>query len=160
MARPYVHRLTGKKEGGLNLAVYPNPRQTPLADHKTLNYLYYFLAGKWATDNGADEALIINPDGTLSETNTANILLVKDKTVTKPASLHVLQGIMQQKVCELFSEWGYRMETRKVRPEDLFSVDQVIISNSLIGAIPVLSLDRAKLKSPSNLCERINNVVL
>jgi len=160
MARPYIHRLTGKKEGGLNLAVYPNPRQTPLADHKTLNYLYYFLAGKWATDNGADEALIINPDGTVSETNTANILLVKDKTVTKPASLHVLQGIMQRKVCELFSEWGYGIETRKVRPEDLFSVDQVVISNSLIGAIPVLSLDRAKLKSSSNLCERINNVVL
>ncbi|MDY6971161.1 MAG: aminotransferase class IV, partial [Thermodesulfobacteriota bacterium] len=160
ISRPYVHRLTGKKEGGLNIVVYPKPRQTPLADHKTLNYLYYLLAGKWATDNGADEALIMNPDGTVSETNTANVLLIKDKTVTRPASPHVLPGIIEQKICELLSEWGYGIETRKIRPEEFHSVDQVIISNSLMGAVPVLSLDGKKLKKPSNLCARINNVVL
>ena len=58
---------------GLKLATYPHPRMTPLADHKTLNYLYYYQAGVWAREQGADEAVILNPDGTISETNTANI---------------------------------------------------------------------------------------
>ncbi|MBW2144243.1 MAG: chorismate-binding protein, partial [Deltaproteobacteria bacterium] len=41
-SHPYTHRLAGKKDPGLHILTYPEPRQTPLADHKTLNYLYYF----------------------------------------------------------------------------------------------------------------------
>ena len=70
----------------MTLDIYPHPRQTPLADHKTLNYLYYFLAGKWAKENGADEALILNPYVSISETNTANILLIQNNTVVIPES--------------------------------------------------------------------------
>ena len=159
-ARPYVHRLKRKKEPGLNLAIYPHPRQTPLADHKTLNYLYYYLAGKWAGAKGADEALIINPDGTVSETNTANILLTTGKTIIKPLSPHVLPGIMEEKVCHLFLDWGYRMEKEKVRPEDLFSADNVLITNSLMGAVPILGVDGRDLKTSPDLCVRINDTTL
>jgi para-aminobenzoate synthetase component 1 len=155
-ARPYTHRLTDKQEPGLNLATYPHPRQTPLADHKTLNYLYYFLAGKWAMSQNADEALILNPDNTVSETNTANILLIKDKTVIRPASLHVLPGIMETVVCKLLSVWDYKVEQRTVKPEDLFTADEIMVTNSLIGAVPVLRLDDHKLPQPSNLWQKIN----
>ena len=41
---------------GLRLRAYPHRRETPLAGHKTLNYLYYKQAGEWAKRNGADEA--------------------------------------------------------------------------------------------------------
>jgi len=159
-ARPYTHRLADKKEPGINLAVYPHPRQTPLADHKTLNYLYYFLAGKWAQEQNADEALILNPDNTVSETNTANILLIKDKTVIKPVSLHVLPGIMDAVVCKLLSVWDYKVEKRTVRPEELFEVDDVLMTNSLMGAVPVLSLNDRSLPKPSNLWQMINQEVL
>jgi para-aminobenzoate synthetase component I len=160
MARPYTHRLAEKKEQGVKLVVYPKPRQTPLADYKTLNYLYYLLAGEWAKKKGADEALILNPDETISETNTANILLIKDKTFIKPVSPHVLPGIMEKIVCELLLSQGYMSESKKLCLEDLFLADQVIITNSLIGALPVLSIDGKKLKKPTNLWMKINNAVL
>jgi len=160
MARPYTHRLTEKKEPGLNLSTYPEPRQTPLADHKTLNYLYYHLAGKWAKAQGSDEALILNPEGTVSETNTANILLIKDKSVINPLSSHVLPGIMANRIYRLFSKWGYAIENKPVSPEDLFWVDQVMITNSLMGAVPILRLDGGKLPKPDDLWRRINNAVL
>lgn len=159
-ARPYTHRLTDKQKPGLNLATYPHPRQTPLADYKTFNYLYYFLAGKWAMAQNADEALILNPDNTVSETNTANILLIKDKTVIRPASLHVLPGIMEAVVCRLLSVWDYKVEKRAVKPEDLFAANEIMVANSLIGAVPVLSLDNKKLPAPSNLWQKINKEVL
>ncbi len=159
-ARPYTHRLTDKQEPGLNLATYPHARQTPLADHKTLNYLYYFLAGRWAMAQNADEALILNPDNTVSETNTANILLIKDKTVIRPASLHVLPGIMETVVCKLLSVWDYKVEQRIVKPEDLFTADEIMVTNALIGAVPVLSLDDHKLPQPSNLWQKINKEIL
>ncbi|MGD9279212.1 MAG: aminodeoxychorismate synthase component I, partial [Desulfobacterales bacterium] len=159
-ARPYTHRLAEKKVKGLNLAVYPHPRQTPLADHKTLNYLYYFLAGKWAKAQNADEALILNPDHTVSETHTANILLIKDNTVTKPVSLHVLPGIMDTEVCKLFTGWGFTIESKKLVLKDVFGFDQIIITNSLIGAVPVLSIDGKKLPEPSDLWKKINKILL
>jgi para-aminobenzoate synthetase component 1 len=160
MTRPYTHRLAKKKERGVKLVVYPKPRQTPLADYKTLNYLYYLLAGEWAKKKGADEALILNPDDTISETNTANILLIKDKTFIRPVSPHVLPGIMEKVVCELLLSCGYVSESKKQYLEDLFLVDQVIITNSLIGAIPVLSIDGKKLKKTTDLWMKINDAVL
>ena len=158
-ARPYTHRLADKKDPGLHLAIYPHPRQSPLADYKTLNYLYYFLAGKWAQAQNADEALILNPDNTVSETNTANILLIKDRTAIRPDSLHVLPGIMESVVGELLSVWDYKIEKKIVRPQDLFNVDEVLITNSLVGTVPVLSLDGKFLPKPSDLWQKINEEV-
>ena len=156
IARSYMHRLCGKAERGLTLAAYPEPRQTPLADYKTLNYLYYFLAGRWAKKNGADEALILNPNGSLSETNTANILMIKGRRVIKPVSPHALPGIMEEAVCSLLSGMKYSMEKRKLFPEEILSADGVILTNSLMGAVPVASLDGKKLADSSEFCDMIN----
>jgi para-aminobenzoate synthetase component 1 len=158
-ARSYTHRLALKKVPGLNLAVYPYPRQTPLADYKTLNYLYYFLAGKWAQDQNADEALILNPDNTVSETHTANILLIKDRTAIRPESLHVLPGIMESAVVELLSAWDYQIEKKIVRPQELLYLDEVLITNSLMGTVPVLGLDGKCLAKPSDLWQKINEEI-
>jgi para-aminobenzoate synthetase component 1 len=159
MARPYTHRLAGKKDPGLHLATYPYPRQTPLADYKTLNYLYYFLAGKWAHAQNADEALILNPNNTVSETNTANILLIKERTAVRPESLHVLPGIMESVVGNLLLSWNYTVEKKIVQPQELLNVDDVLMTNSLMGAVPVLSLDGKFLSKPSDLCHKINEEV-
>ena len=104
--------------------------------------------------------MILNPDNTVSETNTANILLIKDKTVIRPTSLHVLPGIMEAVICRLLSVWDYKIEKRSVRPEDLFDFDEMLIANSLMGAVPVLRLDNKKLPIPSDLWQKINKEVL
>jgi len=155
MARPYTHRLAGKKSPGIKLLTYPEARQSPLASHKTLNYLYYLLAGRWAIKMGADEALILNPDGTVSETNTANIMLISDKKVLIPFSEHVLPGIMQKKICDVLLEWGYKVEKKVIKPEDLLAGKEVILSNSLMGAVPVMSIDNQTLSTPTALCKRL-----
>ncbi len=159
-ARPYTHRLAETKEPGLKLLTYPYPRESPLADYKTLNYLFYLLAGKWAKTYGGDEALISNPDKSVSETNTANILLIKGKVLIRPVSSHVLPGIMQNAVCKLLSSWMYRIEDKRVSPEELFSADEVLITNSLMGAVPATSLDGKQLGKPSDLWQKINRRVL
>lgn len=156
IARSYTHRLCRKAEWGLTLAAYPEPRQTPLAGYKTLNYLYYFLAGRWAKENGADEALILNPDGSTSETNTANILVIKGRRVIKPVSPHVLPGIMEDAVCALLSGMEYSMEKRKIFPGEILSADGVILTNSLMGAVPAIRLDGKELADSSEFCAMIN----
>ncbi|MEZ4528586.1 MAG: aminodeoxychorismate synthase component I [Desulfobacterales bacterium] len=164
-ARPYTHRLAEKKTNGLQMLTYPHPRQTPLADYKTLNYLYYIRAQEWARANGADEALILNPDGSISESNSANILLIMgDHTVIVPASAHVLPGIMEREVCEWFTRKGWQVVRKSVMPDGILKANQVLLTNSLMGAVPVLSLDGCPVGSsasePSDLWEAINRQVL
>ncbi|MFO7559739.1 MAG: aminodeoxychorismate synthase component I [Desulfobacterales bacterium] len=159
-ARSYTHRLSGKSEPGLHLVTYPEPRQTPLADHKTLNYLYYYLAGNWAKKNHGDEALILNPDGTASETNTASLILINRNTAITPVSRAVLPGIMAKAVIRHLNHSGFKIKSQKVLLEDLYSADQVWITNSLMGVVPVLSLDRKLLAHPTDLWQKVNDHVL
>lgn len=159
-ARPYTHRLELVQKDGLRAATYPEPRQTPLADFKTLNYLYYYLAGQWARENGADEALILNPDGTVSETNTANLILIKNKAAILPLSPFVLPGIMSGRITGFLSQKGYDIVKALIRPGDFFTVDLVLMTNALIGAVPILALDGKPLPRPSGLWQEINAKVL
>ena len=158
-AKPYTHRLEGKKEKGLRLGIYPEPRQSPLADHKTLNYLYYFIAGKWAKENGFDEAVILNPDKSLSETNTANILLIRGKKIIRPASQNVLRGVMEKIVCDFLEASGYSIADQCISISDLSPSDRLIITNSLIGAVPIISVENQNCGTSIEICDRINNHV-
>jgi len=159
-AKSYTHRLSGPSGDGLSLITYPFPRQTPLADYKNLNYLYYYLAGRWAREHGADEALILNPDLTVSETNTANIIAIEGKSIFTPASPHVLPGVMKEKVLNVLSSWGYGVEIKNMKLEDLFSVDNVIITNSLMGAAPIKKIDNKGLRNSIDICKKLNDVVM
>jgi para-aminobenzoate synthetase component 1 len=155
-ARSYRHRLAALGIDGLRLATYPEPRQTPLADHKTLNYLFYRRAGRWAREKGAHEALIINPDGTLSETNTANLLLVQGRTVHRPQSTHVLPGVMEACVLEQLAAMGYRIRQRPLYPSELYAADQVLLTNALMGCVPAGMLDGAPLAEPDGFAATLN----
>ncbi len=158
-ARPYVHRLEAIQKKGLDLITYPFPRQTPLADFKSLNYLFYYLALSYCKEHSADEALILNPDGTVSETNTCNIMAVNGKKILLPVSDHVLSGVTLKVVLERLSEAGYAVMEKRVHPEDFFSFGPVILTNSLMGAVPVVSWDTRPLKSSESLSAFINSLL-
>ncbi len=157
IARPYTHRLTALGAPGLTLATYPHRRMSPLADFKTLNYLYYHQAGAWARAQGADEALVLNPDGTISETNTANMLVVSGKTVTRPASSHVLPGVMQAAVCRRLISRGFAIKDRPIYTDAVLNADTVLLTNSLLGAVPALSLDDRPLRCDQSLAAALNS---
>lgn len=158
--RPYTHRLAEKVTTGLpglRLLTYPHPQQSPLADHKTLNHLYYILAGQWANAHGADEALILNPDRTISETNSAGLMLRTGRKVVRPESPHVLRGIMTKQVCRYLQERGYTIKNAPLTRNALFSADLVLLANSLMGAIPVIDLDGKAIGKPNSLWVEIND---
>ncbi|NLA74404.1 MAG: aminodeoxychorismate synthase component I [Deltaproteobacteria bacterium] len=159
-AKPYRSRLADKAEKGLRLGVYPEQRHTPMADHKTLNYLYYFMAGKWAKENRFDEAVILNPDKSISETNTANILILRGRKIIRPFSDHVLKGVMETHVCSFLKDKGFRLDTERVFMNDIIPSDSIIITNSLIGALPVTQIVDIELKSSIELCNKINSLVI
>lgn len=158
-ARRYVPRAALSARPGLRLRVYPHPRQSPLAQHKTLNYMFYKVAGDWARRHGADEALILNVDRSVSETNSANLCCVFGDTACFPTSEHALPGTMAAAVRGLLERWGFAVEDRRLMVEDLLTADQVFLTNSLMGAVPALSVLDAPLRHDAALCDRLNDAV-
>ena len=134
--------------------------KTPLADHKTLNYLYYLRAGQWASRNGFHEALILNPDGTISETNTANLLLISGREVVRPQSPSVLPGVMAQVVSRQLVAWDYHIVERSVQPKELISADTVLAANALMGAVPVMRVNGQHRPPADDLWERLNDAII
>jgi para-aminobenzoate synthetase component I len=155
-AREYVHRLTLLKKPGLDLVTYPHPRQTPLADHKTMNYLYYERAGQFAKDCRADEAMILNADLTVSETNTANIFAVNGKEVVVPVSDHVLTGVTLDAVLSILSNNGYAICKQSISQTDFICYPNIILTNALMGAVNVLTIDGKSIQQENGICAMIN----
>ncbi len=108
----------------------------------------------------SDHPRLVDQEGTVSETSRANILLIKDKRVIRPLSPHVLPGVMEKVVCEHLLQWGYEVREQKVLPEDMFFFDEVFLTNSLMGVVPVLHLDHKKLNESTGLHLKINQAVL
>ncbi len=159
-ARPYIHRLQAIHSQGLSLGIYPDRRQTPLADFKTLNYLYYLQAGQWAQASGYHEALILNPDGSVSETNTAGLLLVDGREVVRPRSPAVLPGVMAGAVCRQLEAWGYRIRQRPVTPPELLTAGQVLAANALMGVVPVVHINNQERPAGPDLWHRLNDALI
>lgn len=153
--RPYVHRLEGTGREGLRLATYPRGWQTPMADHKTMNYLFQRTAGIWAKERGADEAILCNADGSVSETNTANLLCRIDGSWVRPASAHALAGTMEKALLDLFQARGESVETRTLSVDDLKSAQAVLVCNALMGVVPAISIDGVAIPADSVLCAKL-----
>jgi para-aminobenzoate synthetase component I len=159
-AREYRHRLEGTQKKGLHLVVYPHARHTHLADHKTMNYMFYRAAGRFAADLNADEAVILNIDRSVSETNTANIFCTIDDSIYTPFSEHALPGTMERAVRELLTNWGRPVANRRLLVEELKRADQVFLTNSLMGAVPVIRIDDTLIQPDIGLCQKINATLL
>jgi para-aminobenzoate synthetase component I len=157
--REYHHRLEGKTTGGLRLTVYPHQRQSPLASHKTMNYMIYKEAGTYAVQNGTDEAIILNPDDTVSETNTGNIFCLSGNTIRIPYSAHSLQGTVLTEMRRILSDPGYREETVPLTIDDLLCSDAVFVCNALMGVVPVVSINGAAVAPDLSFCRKVNKAL-
>ena len=158
-ARPYVHRLELSGKAGLDLVTFPKPRVTFMADYKTLNYLYYERAGAYARERKADEALILNPDLSISETNTGNIFAIQNQKIILPSSDHVLPGVTLNAVIDGLTRLNFTVSQKKLSPEALVCCSNVFVTNSLMGAVKVLHIDGKKMYHDKGMCENINRIL-
>lgn len=159
-ARKYVHRLKSSGRDGLYVATYPDKRYTSLASYKTMNYMFCKMANDRAKQLHCDEAMIVNADGTVCETATANILCIIKGTWYRPKSDHVLAGTMEDAVRELLESRGITVQSRALTVDELKKADQVFLTNALMGIVPVLQIDGTAIISAGiELCKELNTLL-
>jgi branched-chain amino acid aminotransferase/para-aminobenzoate synthetase component 1 len=78
---------------GWPVVVFPEGRATFVGRHKNLNYLFYLAARQFALDRGAKEALILDPDGLVSEGAATSLVYLCQGRYYTPASASALPGV-------------------------------------------------------------------
>lgn len=104
------------------------PKSGGLANIKTCNYLPNVLMKAEAAAAGAHFALGVDTEGFLTESYTENIMAVTpDRTLILPPPDHHLPGTTLRRVADLAESEGFQVVSRKLRPEDLRSMSELLI---------------------------------
>lgn len=123
--------------GRLDLREHGRHAASPLASVKVTSWLNNVWNLAEAHERGFNEVVLLNERGEVAECTAANVFCVRRGTVeTPPLSAGCLEGVTRGLLLELAPAAGVPMIERTLRPEDLFSADEIFITStnrSLLG---------------------------
>jgi branched-chain amino acid aminotransferase len=126
------------------MAIAKTRRNSPLSLDpalKTGNYLNNILALREAVDAGADDAILLDLSGRVTEATTSNVFFVqRGVVVTPPLQLGMLEGVTRAVVIEVARGEGLMVREEPHGPEALAAADEVFVSSTLREVMPVTSL--------------------
>ncbi len=130
---------------GLRLAISRIPRIPPESVDPTVKNYHWLdiVQGLFeAYDRGAENALLVDFEGNVTEGAGFNVFAVKDGRVATPGR-GVLEGITRRTVLDLCAELAIPAEARPLPATELRAADEVFISSTAGGVMPVTEIDGA-----------------
>ncbi len=120
---------------------WPLPRRKNVG-YKTLAYLDHVLARELAAEVGADEALRLDDAGFVVEGSTSNLFVAQSGCViTPPTDGGVLPGVTRGHVLQCCARLEIPAVVERVRVDQLRTADEIFITSSLRGVVPITRLD-------------------
>lgn len=118
-----------------------------------------------ALDKGADEAIMMDKNGYISEGSGENIFIVKDNIIFTPTTEHCLNGITRQSVIQLARNSNYDVEEKNLGYEDLRNADEAFFTGTAVEITPITKIDDHKIKNgkrgkvTKKLQEKFNKII-
>jgi len=109
---------------------------------KSLNFLNNILAKIEAIRADAYEAVMLNPQGKLSEGTISNVFFMKDGVLFTPSiECGILDGITRSVVINLAKKEGIHVKEGEFTKEDIYSAEEVFLTNTTMEVMPVSEVD-------------------
>ncbi|MGF7058149.1 aminotransferase class IV [Brassicibacter mesophilus] len=109
---------------------------------KSNNYMENILAKKMANEAGYDEAVFLNTNDKLCEGSISNLFFIKKGKVYTPSiECGILPGITRDKVIEIANKFKINIIIGEFDKKSLLEADEVFITNSLKGIMPVSRIE-------------------
>lgn len=151
-----------KKRDGLLLSVATTLRRNPAEclspAWKTGNYLNNLLCFREARSRGADEAVILNLEGEITEAAVCNLAFVRQGTlITPPLSAGILHGVTRGLLLEkIAAKAGVPTREETVRPTDFATMDECFLLSTTKDVAPVAAIDAFRFKvGPDTVAARL-----
>jgi branched-chain amino acid aminotransferase len=142
-AVPYMSQAGSAGDLGIKMIVSSMrrvPNECTSTKIKSCNYLNHVLMRMEANEAGADDAIELDLEGYVCEAPGYNVFAVKRGAVVTPED-NILMGITRETVLELASKSGLPCRTARVQVFDLYNADEVFLSSTAGGIVPVIQLD-------------------
>ena len=94
-----------------------------------------------ALDNGADEAIMLDKDGFISEGSGENIFIVKNDSIFTPTVNHCLNGITRQSVIQIAKDLDFSIQEKNLEYDDLLNADEAFFTGTAVEITPISKLD-------------------
>ncbi len=105
-------------------------------------YVNAALAKTEAQEAGFDEAIVLNPDGHVSEGSAENLFMVRDGVlVTPPGTDNILEGIVRGSVLRIAEDLGIPADVRPIDRTELYIADEMFLCGTGAQISPVISVD-------------------
>ncbi len=138
---PYSPPGDEEYEKGWHTYIVNKKFGTPLASFKSLNYLFYLWAREEAKKHKAQEAIIKDLYGNIAEASSASLIAYDGNIWITFKSPYRLSGITEKKLIKLLKNTGERVLALEVKPAQLRKCKSLWLLNSLIGIMPVRSVN-------------------
>lgn len=126
----------------------PTSRMTYI---KSLSYNENLYEYNKANKEGFNEVVFLNIYGNIAEGATSNIFIIKDKKIYTPKiSDGILPGVVRNWVIE-----NFKVCEKHLNKKDLYSADEVFITNSVLGIMKVVQFEEKKYNT--NVVEKIRS---
>jgi branched-chain amino acid aminotransferase len=138
-----------KERSGIRLSVATGLRRNPAEAlnpaWKTGNYLNNLLCLREARSRGADEVVILNLAGEVTEAAVSNVAFVRSGVVvTPPLSSGILGGITRKRVIDrVAAAAGLEVREETLRPSDFGGMEECFLLSTTKDIVPVAAIDGA-----------------
>jgi branched-chain amino acid aminotransferase len=104
-------------------------------------YANSILANLEATQDGYDEALLLDTQGFVAEGAGENLFVVKDGVIYEPEIASALTGITRNSVIAIAREFGYEVEAKRLTRDDIYIADEAFFTGTAAEVTPIRELD-------------------
>ena len=140
-----------KKNG---ISVIKSPFQqydNPLYSNNKIigTYVNSIMAVNDAISKGAEEAILMDKNGYISEGSGENLFIVKNSALITPTTDYCLNGITRQSVISIAKNLGYSVEEKNLSFDDLLDADEAFYSGTAVEITPISTVDGSIIGSGS-----------
>jgi branched-chain amino acid aminotransferase len=138
-----------------------SPNAMPPAAKGTGMYINSQMAKIEALKSGYDEAILLSPQGYVSECTGENIFVVDDGVITTPpTAAGALEGITQDSVATIARDFGYEVRAANILRSDLYTCDEAFLTGTAAEVVPIRSVDDREIGDPGPITRKVQETYL
>jgi len=134
------------KKKGISIIKSPYQQyENPLYSNNKIigTYINSIMALHDALAKNADEAILLDKNGFISEGSGENLFIIKDSKLLTPKTDFCLNGITRQTVMQIASDLGIEVEEKNLIFDELVDADEAFFSGTAVEITPITKVDNS-----------------
>ena len=122
------------------------------------NLINNILAKIESNNAGADDAIMLDLNGFVAETNSTNIFMIKEGKVFTPFADACLAGITRGLIMKICGENNIPIFEKNISITEFYNADQVFTTGTMGELATVIEIDKREIKNKGEILSKIQDL--